>query len=78
MASRANLISVLSNLDAILIRATVREQTTTTKTCIRDVSLDTAVKEYTQQLIASDNEECLCPEGYHGTSCEVNIWYKFK
>lgn len=68
--SRADLLTVLSNLQSVLVRATLRHSVS--QTFISDVSMDTAVKQQTQQPIVEDIESCVCPSGYRGTSCEVN------
>lgn len=69
-ASRADLLTVLSNLQYILIRASLLE--TVYEVQISDVSLDTAVQQQTGQRMVLDVEVCMCPEGYRGTSCEVS------
>lgn len=68
-ASRADLITVLSKLDSILVRATLKESVS--QTSISDVFLETAVQQNTRQRTADEVEECVCPPGYRGTSCEV-------
>nr|CAD7571475.1 unnamed protein product [Timema californicum] len=68
-ASRADLLTVLSNVEAILVRASHSSQTLSTY--LSDVSLDTAVPQYTGQAVAIDVEACRCPEGYRGSSCEL-------
>lgn len=70
-ASRADLLTVLSNLQYILIRASLNE--TVHEVQISDVSMDTAVEQQTGQRVVDDVEICMCPEGYRGTSCEVSI-----
>ncbi|XP_049312046.1 basement membrane-specific heparan sulfate proteoglycan core protein isoform X31 [Bactrocera dorsalis] len=68
-AGRLDFMSVLSNLEHILIRATPKIPTT--RTSIRDVILESAVEHRTpdaQQAI--EVEVCTCPAGYSGTSCE--------
>lgn len=69
-ASRADLLTVLSNLQYILIRASLKE--TVYEVLISDVSLDTAVQQQTGQRTVDEVEVCRCPEGYRGTSCEVS------
>lgn len=69
VASRADLLTVLSNLEAILVRATLKEGTS--QVHLSDVVLDTAVIQNTGQSLVSDVEICRCPEGYSGSSCEV-------
>lgn len=75
IASRSDLMTVLSNLEAVLIRATLKEGTSKAK--LSDVALDTAVQQNTGQAIVSDVEICRCPEGYTGTSCEVRTRFQF-
>jgi Laminin B (Domain IV). len=68
-ASRADLLTVLSNVESILIRASHASNTITTY--LSDLSLDTAVVERTEQGRATQIEVCSCPPGYKGYSCEV-------
>ncbi|XP_031624790.1 basement membrane proteoglycan-like isoform X2 [Contarinia nasturtii] len=68
VASRADLLIVLSNLEAILVRATLKEGTSLVS--LSDVALDTAVQQNTDQDLVRDIEICRCPEGYTGSSCE--------
>ncbi|KAK7791103.1 hypothetical protein R5R35_012915 [Gryllus longicercus] len=67
-ASRADLLTVLSDVEAILIRA--KPATQTLQTFVSDVSLDTAVEQTTNQGRVTNIEICRCPPGYRGTSCE--------
>ncbi|KAI5699533.1 hypothetical protein M8J75_004395 [Diaphorina citri] len=67
-ASRADLLTVLSNVESILIRASHASNTITTY--LSDLSLDTAVVERTEQGRATQIEVCSCPPGYKGYSCE--------
>jgi len=69
VASRADMLTVLSDVEAILVRASHSPQTR--NTYISDVSLDTAVPQYTEQGLVTEVENCHCPPGYRGTSCEV-------
>lgn len=69
-ASRADIITVLSNLQTILIRATLNDFVFVTS--ISDVILDTAVSTV-GDVEAKEVEKCRCPSGYSGTSCEVII-----
>ncbi|XP_069692113.1 basement membrane-specific heparan sulfate proteoglycan core protein isoform X26 [Periplaneta americana] len=69
VASRADLLTVLSNVEAILVRASHSSQTRSTY--ISDVSLDTAVPQYTGQGFVTEVENCRCPPGYRGSSCEL-------
>lgn len=69
VATRADLLTVLTNLEVILVRATVYENTTITY--LGNVTLDTAVQQNTGGTLVTDIEVCRCPEGYTGISCEV-------
>ncbi|XP_049279689.1 basement membrane-specific heparan sulfate proteoglycan core protein isoform X5 [Anopheles funestus] len=66
-ASRADLMTVLANLNHILIRATTKESTRVSK--LSDIALGTAIPTPTASF-ADEVEECYCPKGYRGTSCE--------
>ncbi|CCG28432.1 Basement membrane proteoglycan [Caenorhabditis elegans] len=67
-ATREDLLMVLADLDAFLIRAThVAHQTSTS---LGDVSWEIAVDRYTPDGLALEVEQCVCPPGYLGTSCE--------
>ncbi|XP_037037177.1 basement membrane-specific heparan sulfate proteoglycan core protein isoform X11 [Bradysia coprophila] len=68
-ASRSDLLTVLSDLQYILIRASLKE--TVYEVQISDVSLDTAVQQQTGQSAVEAVEVCRCPAGYSGTSCET-------
>ncbi|XP_076684002.1 terribly reduced optic lobes isoform X2 [Andrena cerasifolii] len=68
VASRVDLMTVLSNLEAILVRASHSERMTATY--ISDISMDTAVEHQTGNRRAVQVEVCRCPPGYTGTSCE--------
>ncbi|XP_076481713.1 terribly reduced optic lobes isoform X10 [Bombus vancouverensis nearcticus] len=68
VSSRTDLMTVLSNLEAILVRATHSEGMRATY--ISDISLDTAVEHPTGNRRAVQVEVCRCPTGYVGTSCE--------
>ena len=72
--SRNDFMSVLSNVDSILIRATSNENVR--YIAISDVELDTADTTETSLGVATDIESCYCPPGYSGTSCEVkNVYF---
>lgn len=58
----------LSDLSAVLIKATYT--TNTKEAAIVSVSLDTAVERNTGQSRAFEVEQCICPVGYRGLSCE--------
>ncbi|RLU19726.1 hypothetical protein DMN91_008283 [Ooceraea biroi] len=68
-ASRTDLMIVLSNLEAILVRASHSEHMTATY--ISDISMDTSVENLTGNRRATQIEACRCPTGYTGTSCET-------
>ncbi|XP_076180736.1 terribly reduced optic lobes isoform X6 [Ptiloglossa arizonensis] len=68
VASRVDLMTVLSNLEAILVRASHSERMLATY--ISDISLDTAVEHLTGNSRAVQVEVCRCLTGYVGTSCE--------
>lgn len=71
IASRADLMSVLSNVEAILVRATLREGVSVAH--LSDLTMDTAVQQPTGLATANEVEVCRCPEGYAGNSCEVGL-----
>lgn len=75
-ASRSDLLTVLSNVDSILIRASLRSYTSESK--ISDIILETAVRQQTSAGLVDDIEVCRCPAGYRGTSCEQcdNLFYR--
>lgn len=70
VASKADLITALSNLESFLIRATVQQGVR--EAHLSDVVLDTAVPQTTGQEPVVNIEVCRCPEGYTGNSCEVS------
>ncbi|XP_072040765.1 basement membrane-specific heparan sulfate proteoglycan core protein-like [Amphiura filiformis] len=67
-ATREHLLMALADLEYILIRSTYH--TDVTESDLRDVMLDIAVPQDTQQSNAYEVEQCRCPEGYIGLSCE--------
>ncbi|KAK6175562.1 hypothetical protein SNE40_014001 [Patella caerulea] len=67
-ATREHLLMALADLDAILIRATYTE--TTDEAALSDVTLDVAEDRFTGQDRAMAVEQCVCPRGYKGLSCE--------
>lgn len=60
----------LADLDEILIRATY--STDMLSASIAGVSLETAVPAHTSLPRALEVEECRCPPGYQGLSCQVS------
>jgi heparan sulfate proteoglycan 2 (perlecan) len=71
MANREDLLGVLSDLQAILIRASFTDEMESTY--IKDISIDDAVKQHTPNGLVEEVEECRCPLGYSGLSCEVGF-----
>ncbi|XP_026292152.1 laminin subunit alpha [Frankliniella occidentalis] len=66
--SRETLMQTLQTLDEIYIRATYMQQSVTSR--LLNVSLDTAQEQHNTNGIAHAVEECICPPGYKGLSCE--------
>ena len=64
-------MEALSNIEAILIRASV--STGMTSAHLRDVFMDAATQTPTGQPRAYEVEQCVCPAEYEGLSCEVSI-----
>ncbi|XP_032903835.1 basement membrane-specific heparan sulfate proteoglycan core protein isoform X4 [Amblyraja radiata] len=67
-ATREHLLMVLADLDEVLIRATY--STDMISASLSDVSMEIAVPFYTSLGQAQEVEECHCPQGYHGLSCQ--------
>ncbi|XP_078281510.1 basement membrane-specific heparan sulfate proteoglycan core protein [Rhinoraja longicauda] len=67
-ATRQHLLMVLADLDEVLIRATY--STDMISASLSDVSMEIAVPFYTDLGQALEVEECHCPLGYHGLSCQ--------
>ncbi|XP_063001421.1 basement membrane-specific heparan sulfate proteoglycan core protein [Elgaria multicarinata webbii] len=67
-ATREHLMMALADLDEILIRATF--STDMLSASITGVSMETAVPTYTSLARALEVEECRCPPGYQGLSCQ--------
>ncbi|CAB3410943.1 unnamed protein product [Caenorhabditis bovis] len=67
-ATREDLLMVLADLDAFLIRATHASQQTSSS--LGDVAWEIAVDRHTPDGLALEVELCSCPPGYIGTSCE--------
>lgn len=68
-ATRYDLLTVLSDIESILIRATLHE--VTERMSIGDIILGTAVTTQTGNARTTDIEVCQCPQGYTGNSCET-------
>ncbi|XP_062871277.1 basement membrane-specific heparan sulfate proteoglycan core protein isoform X2 [Trichomycterus rosablanca] len=67
-ATREHLLMLLADLDDILIRATY--YTAMRSSSISGVSMDIAVPNYTGLAPAPEVEQCSCPPGYQGLSCQ--------
>lgn len=65
--TRDDFLNVLSQIDAIYVKAS--PFTFMTETFLRKVTMDVAIPNRTP-FQATGIEQCLCPEGYVGTSCE--------
>ena len=67
-ATREDFLRVLSNIDSILVRATVAQNMATAS--LSRVNMDIAVPQMTGGPLVQGAEECRCPPGYRGFSCE--------
>ncbi|XP_069467045.1 basement membrane-specific heparan sulfate proteoglycan core protein isoform X3 [Ambystoma mexicanum] len=67
-ATREHLMMVLADLDEILIRATYSSDMISAS--ITGVSMEVAVPSHTSLPRAVEVEECRCPPGYSGLSCQ--------
>ncbi|XP_073669052.1 basement membrane-specific heparan sulfate proteoglycan core protein isoform X18 [Paramisgurnus dabryanus] len=67
-ATREHLMMVLADLDDILIRASY--DTEIRSSSISGVRMEIAVPQYTVLAQAFEVEQCQCPAGYHGLSCQ--------
>ncbi|XP_049611156.2 basement membrane-specific heparan sulfate proteoglycan core protein isoform X2 [Syngnathus scovelli] len=67
-ATREHLLMLLADLDDILIRASY--YTEMRSSSISDVSMDVAVPNYSGLAQALEVEQCRCPPGYQGLSCQ--------
>ncbi|XP_016982302.1 basement membrane-specific heparan sulfate proteoglycan core protein isoform X20 [Drosophila rhopaloa] len=67
-ANREHVLMALSNITAIYIKATYT--TSTKEASLRQVTLDTATANNIGTSRAVEVEQCRCPVGYLGTSCE--------
>lgn len=68
LATRVDFMQALSKLEMIAIRATFHSQMA--ESYIKDVVLDDAVPYDNGQNRAALVEQCSCPQGYMGSSCE--------
>ncbi|KAM3617456.1 uncharacterized protein V6R79_006391 [Siganus canaliculatus] len=67
-ATREHLMMVLADLDDVLIRASY--STEMRSSSIFDVSMEVAVPNYSGLAQALEVEQCRCPPGYQGLSCQ--------
>ncbi|XP_073678802.1 basement membrane-specific heparan sulfate proteoglycan core protein-like [Garra rufa] len=67
-ATREHLMMVLADLDDVLIRASYHTEMRSSS--ISGVRMDVAVPEYTGLAQALEVEQCQCPPGYRGLSCQ--------
>ncbi|XP_070400895.1 basement membrane-specific heparan sulfate proteoglycan core protein isoform X2 [Nothobranchius furzeri] len=67
-ANREHLMMVLADLDDILIQASY--STEMISSSISDISMDIAVPNYSGLAQALEVEQCRCPPGYQGLSCQ--------
>lgn len=72
-ATREHLMMVLADLDDILVRASY--STEMRSSSIHDISMDIAVPNYSGLAQALEVEQCRCPPGYHGLSCQVIAFF---
>lgn len=70
-ATREHLMMVLADLDDILIRASYSSEMRSSS--ISDVVMEVAVPNYSGLAQALEVEQCRCPPGYQGLSCEVIV-----
>lgn len=75
-ATREHLMMVLADLDDVLIRASY--STEMRSSSISDISMEVAVPNYSGLAQALEVEQCRCPPGYQGLSCQVLclLWFK--
>ncbi|KAM4703219.1 basement membrane-specific heparan sulfate proteoglycan core protein [Rhinophrynus dorsalis] len=67
--TREELLMTLQNLEGIMIQTVYDNKMASVG--IADIVMDTTSVEYTQLGVAVGVEECRCPGGYSGISCEV-------
>ncbi|MEQ2242481.1 hypothetical protein ILYODFUR_036250 [Ilyodon furcidens] len=69
--TRENLLMALADVSLFMIRATYVDSIT--ETSISDIKMDIAVPHLTGKERALEVEECACPLGYRGASCQVDV-----
>uniref|UniRef100_A0A3Q1H130 Heparan sulfate proteoglycan 2 n=1 Tax=Acanthochromis polyacanthus TaxID=80966 RepID=A0A3Q1H130_9TELE len=67
-ATREHLMMVLADLDDILIRASYSSEMRSSS--ISDISMEVSVPNYSGLARALEVEQCRCPPGYQGLSCQ--------
>ncbi|XP_055978752.1 basement membrane-specific heparan sulfate proteoglycan core protein [Sorex fumeus] len=67
-ATREHLLMALAGIDALLIQASFTQRPAESR--ISGISMDMAVPEDTGQDPALEVEQCTCPPGYRGPSCQ--------
>ncbi|XP_061591358.1 basement membrane-specific heparan sulfate proteoglycan core protein isoform X3 [Cololabis saira] len=67
-ATREHLLMVLADLDDVLIRASYSSEMRSSS--IFDISMEVAVPNYSGLAQALEVEQCRCPPGYQGLSCQ--------
>ncbi|XP_029013106.1 basement membrane-specific heparan sulfate proteoglycan core protein isoform X4 [Betta splendens] len=67
-ATREHLMMVLADLDDVLIRASYASEMRSSS--ISDISMEVAVPNYSGLAQALEVEQCRCPPGYQGLSCQ--------
>ncbi|XP_067873656.1 basement membrane-specific heparan sulfate proteoglycan core protein isoform X2 [Heterodontus francisci] len=67
-STREHLLMALANVNVFMIRASYTEGTTESR--ISQIHMDVAIPHSTGQEQAVEVEECICPKGYKGSSCQ--------
>lgn len=62
-------MTALADIDSILIRATYNNLMSSVS--LRNLEMEIAVPQMTGNRQAPEVENCRCPEGYAGLSCQV-------
>uniref|UniRef100_A0A8C7C947 Basement membrane-specific heparan sulfate proteoglycan core protein n=1 Tax=Neovison vison TaxID=452646 RepID=A0A8C7C947_NEOVI len=71
-ATREHLLMALAGIDTLLIQASFSQQPAESR--VSGISMDVAVPEDTGQDPALEVEQCSCPPGYRGPSCQQPPW----
>jgi len=67
--TRETFLKALASIDTFLIRSTFSSEMASS--VLKELLLDTAVPRSSSQELAESVEQCTCPPGYTGLSCEV-------